>query len=123
MSLMLQSLARPDETPRSEIVRLIGVDIAAPAMATMGMVENMTGCDEAGMVMPAEPKGHSTGHHHDSACALCPLLQLGFFILAIALIVAFARSLKLSQLVTLPPCRAPPGLRWVMPPAQAPPLT
>ncbi|WP_336947285.1 DUF2946 domain-containing protein [Asaia sp. HN010] len=122
-SLMLQSLARPDETPRSEIERLIGVDIASPSMASMSMAGNMADCDEADMVMPAQPKSHKPGHHHDAACALCPLLQLGFFILAVALLVAFARSLKLSQRVFLPPSRAPPELRWVLPPAQAPPLT
>ncbi|WP_025822414.1 hypothetical protein [Asaia astilbis] len=118
VSLMLQSLGRPGETPRAEIERLTGIDIAA----SLAVSE----CPDEGdmtMVMPQMPHAPKAGHHHDAACALCPLLQLGFFILSSCLLAAFSHRVLLGQCVILPPGRAPPGLRWLHPPAQAPPLS
>lgn len=118
-SLGLQGLAEPDETPRAEIERLIGVDIAS----AMVMADPMGMCDSTSMAMPASHHMPKAGHHHhDTACALCPLLQLAVFILGVALLAAFSRSIRLTHVVSLPPCRAPPGLRWVLPPSQAPPV-
>lgn len=118
-SLGLQSLARPDETPRAEIERLIGVDIA-PAMTVPP--DDMSQCDH-GMVSMEQGQQHASKahHHHDDACALCPLLQLAMFILGVTTFTAFSRSVRLSEIVVLPQGRAPPGLRWVLPPSQGPP--
>lgn len=118
-SLGLQSLARPDETPRAEIERLIGVDIA-PAMTVPP--DDMSQCDH-GMVSMEQGEQHASKahHHHDDACALCPLLQLAMFILGVTTFTAFSRSVRLSEIVVLPQGRAPPGLRWVLPPSQGPP--
>lgn len=118
-SLGLQSLARPDETPRAEIERLIGVDIA-PAMTVPP--DDMSQCDH-GMVSMEQGEQHASKahHHHDDACALCPLLQLAMFILGVTTFTAFSRSVMLSEIVVLPQGRAPPGLRWVLPPSQGPP--
>jgi len=119
ISLTLQSLAQPDETPRAEIERLTGVDIAASV--------DSPDCD-TGMMMPMimthrNEKPGSGRHHHDATCALCPLLQVGFFILAAVVLSLFSRTLRLCQIVTLHHCRAPPDKRWLLPPAHAPPLT
>ncbi|WP_222547505.1 DUF2946 family protein [Asaia lannensis] len=127
-SLGLQSLARPDETPRAEIERLIGVDIApamtVPAMLAMGMImpDDMSQCDHD-VVPTGQGQQHASKahHHHDDACALCPLLQLAMFILGVTGFTAFYRSIRLSEIVVLPQGRAPPGLRWVLPPSQGPP--
>ncbi|WP_336764030.1 DUF2946 family protein [Asaia sp. VD9] len=115
LSLTLQTLAAPEETPRAEIERLIGVDIA-PAMS-------MPDCESMpDMVMPGKTGGAQKGHHHDAACALCPLLQLSLFILGSSVFLAFATSVTLERRFRLPLSRAPPHLRWCLPPSHAPPL-
>lgn len=134
-TLALQSLAGFNETPRAEIERLTGVDIAADMeMSSMGMSDMaMDGGGGAGTGRRG-PNGHDVRnvssdrreappvHHHDATCALCPLLVIGLFILIEQGLRVFARSILTFRTVILPPVRAPPGLRWILPPSHAPPL-
>ncbi|GEL01740.1 hypothetical protein SSA02_09030 [Swaminathania salitolerans] len=118
-TLALQSLASYDETPRAEIERLTGIDIAAALVQAPH-----SGCDDmSGMIAPGRDHyRHKGTHHHDEGCALCPLFQFAAFFLALFVFAAFIRVLRYRCRHAMPPARAPPVCRWAMPPSQAPPF-
>ncbi|XAO72126.1 MAG: DUF2946 family protein [Acetobacteraceae bacterium] len=107
--LTLQSLATPDEVPRAEIVRLLGIDIApgASSAASAGMHHHHN--------------KHKPGHMHQG-CVICPLLTLVAMMVAQAVIFPFSSQPVLRLYCVLFAARAPPPIFFPRPFGQAPPF-
>lgn len=107
--LTLQSLATPDEVPRAEIVRLLGIDIApgAHAVASAGMHHHH--------------HKHKPGLVHQG-CALCPLLTLAALMAAQAVIFPLSSQPVLRLYRVLFTARAPPPIFFPRPFGQGPPF-
>lgn len=148
--LALQSFAQPDELPRTTIVRLLGMDIAAslsvpddvldatPAGAVFsGSTSSHTRQKGSGLTSPEGAVGrahhmaaamagkstqsHSGHHHRADGCPLCPLLSL-------------PAALPMAVMLVPPPVlrwmrrgshastpRAPPNVLLGLPPSCGPP--
>lgn len=106
--LVLQGCAYPDESPRTTIERLTGIDIAPSPMVMATSIPGMTA-------------GHHHHHSHDGTCPLCPLLQLLAIILASLPFVPNRGTLgrQIRQKPGAP--RAPPALFRLLPPYRGPP--
>lgn len=74
--LALQSFSLPDELPRAALMRLLGVDIAAPAPAVASTPMMMDGHAMPGMGALHHPTDHHHHHGGSESCPLCPLLSL-----------------------------------------------
>ncbi|MEE8659085.1 hypothetical protein CGLAMM_00185 [Acetobacteraceae bacterium EV16G] len=107
--LALQSLATPDEVPRAEIVRLLGIDIApgTSVAASAGMHHHH--------------HKHKPGHVHQG-CVLCPLLTLAALMVTQAVIFPRSSQLVLRLYRVLFTARAPPPIFFPRPFGQGPPF-
>ena len=112
--LVLQGCSYPEESPRSTIERLTGIDIAPSSMV---MTEQMAG------PMPGMTTGHQRHHHHshDGTCPLCPLLQLLAVILASLPVLPTCGTLGRQIRQTPGAPRAPPAIWRLLPPSRGPP--
>ncbi|UYH51993.1 DUF2946 family protein [Candidatus Kirkpatrickella diaphorinae] len=106
--LTLQSLATPDEVPRAEIVRLLGIDIA-PGVSSA-----------ASAGMHHHHHKHKPGHVHQG-CVLCPLLTLAAMMVAQAVIFPLSSQPVLRLHRVLFTARAPPPIFFPRPFGQGPP--
>ncbi|MDF7673178.1 permease [Acetobacteraceae bacterium ESL0709] len=127
--VVVQSVSLPEETPRSVIERLTGIDIA-PSPSSAGHYHH------GGMMMPHNEHHHLlknssslpfNGHHHhhgDESCPLCPLLGHVFFALSFAIIALGAGRFTRIRWEKPAQPRAPPALdAWQFPPSRAPPVS
>ncbi|WEQ50919.1 hypothetical protein LV478_01550 (plasmid) [Komagataeibacter oboediens] len=123
--LFIQSQTLPDETPRLTIQRLTGIDIAAPvearscrtadspatpvAMAHMLHVHHAQAC-------------HTSSHHHDASCPLCPLLHIPVMLHGDLPFLPFVAMAWISMRRRPQQPRAPPvyAIR-LLPPLRGPP--
>ncbi|MDE7547010.1 DUF2946 family protein [Acetobacter fabarum] len=112
--LFLQGFSLPDETPRTAIERLTGIDISPQ--------RNMSH-DMAMMDMPMSMSGHHHDtHHHDKSCPLCPLLELVAVILTNLPALPAYTVYRYQQEMRAHPPRAPPSVLTGLPPSRGPPL-
>ncbi|QHI96153.1 permease [Aristophania vespae] len=126
---LLQGFSLPEETPRSAIERLLGVDIApsAPFMHhMMGDHRDMAhGSSSHHIMKEAGPFSSAGWHHHhhgDDSCSLCSLLgHITFAICFFQIAIGTGQLARLSWERPSQP-RAPPFTEWRLPPSRAPPL-
>jgi hypothetical protein len=130
--LALQSLASPGETPRTAILRLIGIDISPKAdlsrhsphhdMSGMDMGEGDSADSRHVMPMPDQHGQSGEGHHHDADCPLCPLLLFFGILLNATVFLPAVSAAWLSMRRFFAQPRAPPSFTLLLPPATGPPL-
>ncbi|WP_244591272.1 DUF2946 domain-containing protein [Gluconobacter cerinus] len=117
--LALQSLAYPDEMPRTTLERLTGLQIGPKAVQhdmSMPSMNMATGQHHT-------TSGHRHSHHDHGACFLCPLLHLPGIVLATPFIAMLVAVRFICTRYILPPAQAPPyghGIR--LPPPTGPPV-
>ncbi|MCX5616536.1 DUF2946 domain-containing protein [Bombella sp. TMW 2.2559] len=132
--LLLTASTLPDESPRTAILRLTGIDIAPTAVAQPASA--MPDMDHARMMQDDQPAHclpepshhqvqshhHSGGHHrHGLDCPLCPLLD--HVLLALMVLAVLLSCTRLSRQVwqAAHPAQAPPEPARQRPPSRGPP--